>query len=263
MSSATSIEGRDLQGDRELPPKVDLPPKGGSYKSAGGSDKSAAGSHTSASDQGFRPWHFFVLASLGASTIAVMLSRQSAPEHLILVSLTIGAAGLAAAAVYRTIVPLTIPDPSHLAERPSERARATLEREKTLVLRSIKELEFDRAMGKVSPKDFDEMAGRLRARAINLMKQLDAGGTGYREAIEQELRERLKETRRAGSLDQKGTAGSLDQKGTAGSLDEKGRAGSLDPAKKDPAPQSCTSCDTINDPDARFCKRCGSSLATA
>ena len=70
---------------------------------------------------------------------------------------------------------------SQLGERPSERARAALEREKTLVLRSIKELEFDRAMGKVSAKDFDEMAGRLRARAMTLMKQLDAGGSGYRE----------------------------------------------------------------------------------
>jgi hypothetical protein len=229
MSSATSIEGRDLPAKVDLPLKADLPPKGGSYKT----------------DQGFRPWHFFVLASLGASTIAVMLSRQAAPEHLILISLTIGAAGLAAAAVYRTIVPLTVHDPSRLAERPSERARAALEREKTLVLRSIKELEFDRAMGKVSPKDFDEMAGRLRARAMNLMKQLDAGGAGYREAIERELRERLQK-----------------QTGRAASLDHKGRAGSLDPAN-DPAPQPCASCETINDPDARFCKRCGSSLATA
>ena len=45
------------------------------------------------------------------------------------------------------------------------RTRAALEREKTLVLRSIKELEFDRAMGKVSEKDFAEMSARLRARA--------------------------------------------------------------------------------------------------
>ncbi len=37
-----------------------------------------------------------------------------------------------------------------------------MEREKALVLRSIKELEFDRAMGKVSPRDFDEMSTRLR-----------------------------------------------------------------------------------------------------
>ena len=45
------------------------------------------------------------------------------------------------------------------------RTRAALEREKTLSLRSIKELEFDRAMGKVSEKDFAEMGARLRARA--------------------------------------------------------------------------------------------------
>ena len=55
------------------------------------------------------------------------------------------------------------------------RTRAALEREKALVLRSIKELEFDRAMGKVSEKDFVEMSARLRARAAGLMRQLDAG----------------------------------------------------------------------------------------
>jgi hypothetical protein len=204
MSSATSIEG------------TDLPAKAGSHAVA---------------DQGFRPWHFFVLASLGASTVAVMLSRQAAPEHLILISLTIGAAGFAAAAVYRTIVPLTMHDAARLSERPSERARAALEREKTLVLRSIKELEFDRAMGKVSAKDFDEMAGRLRARAMTLMKLLDAGGTGYREAIERELDERLQKTGKTGNTSH-------------------------------PANRTCISCQTVNDPDARFCKGCGTSLVT-
>jgi len=219
MSSASSIE-------------QDLPAKAGSHKgaeraAAAGSDKTVdlAGRH-----DGFRPWHFFVLASLGASTVAVILSRQSAPEHLILISLTIGAAGAAAAAVYRTIFPLTVRDASLLTERPSERARATLEREKTLVLRSIKELEFDRAMGKVSDKDFEDMVGRLRSRAMTLMKQLDAGGSGYRETIERELSDRL---HRARSSD------------------------------RSTATRSCSSCETINDPDAMFCKRCGTALAPA
>ena len=35
-----------------------------------------------------------------------------------------------------------------------ERTRAALEREKMLTLRAIKELEFDRAMGKMSEEDF-------------------------------------------------------------------------------------------------------------
>ena len=42
---------------------------------------------------------------------------------------------------------------------------------------------------------------------------------------------------------------------------DKGRAGTLDRANA-PAPRTCGSCETINDPDARFCKRCGSSLVT-
>ena len=185
-----------------------------------------------AKDDSFRPWHFFVLASLTASTIAVVISRRAAPEHLILISLTIGAAGAAAAAVYRTILPLVLRDASRLTERPSERARAALEREKALVLRSIKELEFDRAMGKVSAKDFDEMGGRLRARAMALMKELDQGGSGYREAIERELSTRLK------------------------------RGPAATPAPAAPDPRECNACQTVNDLDAAFCKRCGTALGT-
>ena len=192
-------------------------------------------SATSIDDAGFRPWHFFILAALAAATIAVLLSRQSAPEHLILISLTIAAAGAAAAGFYRMLAPLALEDVSVLDERPSERARALLEREKALVLRSIKELEFDKAMGKVSPKDFDEMAGRLRTRAVMLMKQLDEGASAYREMIERELKTRMKA----------------------------GRPGSSDPgaaAPKDAAlPGACT-CGTVNDPDAAFCKRCGTKL---
>jgi hypothetical protein len=195
-----------------------------------------------ADDAGFRPWHFFVLASLAASTAAVLVSGRSTPEHLILISLTIGAAGVAAAALYRTLAPLALRDVSLLSERPSERALATLEREKALVLRSIKELEFDRAMGKVSEKDFDEMAGRLRARAIMLMKQVDAGGAGYRELIERELQARLK----------KGDRRTVPQ----------GRPAEASANAEEPvavAPR-CRACGTGNDHDAAFCKRCGTPL---
>jgi hypothetical protein len=126
------------------------------------------------------------------ATVAVIVSRQSTPEHLVLISFTIGAAGAAAAGFYRMLAPLAVEDAEELFREPlSERSRLTLEREKALVLRSIKELEFDRAMGKLSDKDFEEMGGRLRARAISLIKQLDDGSAGYRELIERELKARL------------------------------------------------------------------------
>ncbi len=184
---------------------------------------------TQGADEGFRPWHFFVLASILLATVAVIVARQSSPAHLILISLTIAAAGAAAGAFYRTLAPLTAPVVLRSGEPGSERARAALEREKMLVLRTIKELEFDRSMGKLSAKDFDEMSGRLRTRALSLMKQLDMDATGYRAAIEQELAARV------GSRP----------------------AASSPPAT--PAAAVC-GCGIANDVDAVFCKRCGSKL---
>ena len=147
-------------------------------------------SETSTSD-GFHVTHFFVLASLLAATVAVVMARPSAPEHLILISLTIGAAGLAALCFYRMLAPLVAPHTDQDRQPLSERTRLDLEREKALTLRSIKELEFDRAMGKVSPQDFDQMADRLRARALGIMTQLDAGAPVSHTPAEDALRARL------------------------------------------------------------------------
>ena len=45
-------------------------------------------------------------------------------------------------------------------------------------------------MKKIAQSDFDEMAGRLRSRALRLMHQLEAA-TGYRADIETELARRV------------------------------------------------------------------------
>jgi hypothetical protein len=181
---------------------------------------------------GFRPWHFFVLASLLAATAAVLMAPRPTPEHLVLISLTLAAAGLVAAAFHRTLLPLVTPTSDLATEPLGRRSRAALEREKTLVLRSIKELEFDRAMGKVAEDDFNEMVGRLRARAIAIMKQLDAG-TSYREMIEKDLARRI------------GTGGHATSAASAPAASRQATA---------------CACGTRNDPDARFCKTCGAKL---
>ena len=83
------------------------------------------------------------------------------------------AAALVGLAALRALRPLFSPEGDRTA-MVGERTRAALEREKLLTLRAIKELEFDRAMGKLSDDDFQEMSTRLRARAARLMRQLDA-----------------------------------------------------------------------------------------
>jgi hypothetical protein len=181
----------------------------------------------------FRPWHLFLVCALLAAAVAVFIARDNSPENLVMISLAIVSAGFAGIALLRVLWPLVSPETAQDTAAVGGRARVALEREKALVLRSIKELEFDRAMGKVADADFADMSARLRARAIGLMKQLDETGSDHREAIERELRQRLQ---------------------ARGRVAVPARGGS----KAAVATRACAQCGAANDTDARFCKSCGS-----
>ncbi len=140
---------------------------------------------------GFQVWHLFVIGTLVASAAAAIAVRGTRPANVVFVCLTVLAAGIAGYGVYRTLWPLVHPDAADSPDMVGGRTRAALEREKAVLLRSIKELEFDRAMGKVSDADCEEMTARLRSRAIRVIRQLDAGGAAYRELIDKELAARL------------------------------------------------------------------------
>src|SRR5580765_403906 len=142
-----------------------------------------------ATDAGLQPWQFFVLAALGCATAVTFISRGQGPTAIILLSVLMAAAALVGYAALRAVRPLVSPEQDRTV-MVGQRTRVALEREKMLALRSIKELEFDRAMGRLSDEDWKEMSGRLRARAARLMKKLDAG-TGYRDQIEKDLAKRL------------------------------------------------------------------------
>ena len=188
-------------------------------------------SETSTKDQGLQPWQFFVLAALGCATAVTFAARGQGVTTVVLLGALMAAAGFVGAATLRAIRPLL----SHEDDRTAmigQRTRLALEREKYLVLKCIKELEFDRAMGKVSEADWHEMSGLLRARVARLMRQLDAG-SGYREQIETDLARRI---------------------------GDRGSTGTKAPAERSSDPPVCARCSTSNDHDAKFCKSCGAPL---
>jgi hypothetical protein len=199
-------------------------------------------SATSTDPQSFQPWQFFTLAGLLGATVVVTLSDNASLANfargeriaaIILLSLVVFAASAVATAAWRTLWPLSGTDEPAGPQMFGGRTRAALEREKSLVLRSIKDLEFDHAMGKVSDKDFAEMGARLRVRAAGLMRQLDAG-TSYRQAIEAEIEKRV----HVKKVEAKPASATVPKSTT----------------------KLCLSCCTPNDPDARFCKGCGYQL---
>ena len=187
-------------------------------------------------DPGLQPWQFFVLAALGCATAVTFIARGRGPATIILLSVLMATAAFVGFAALRMLRPLVSPEDDRTAMI-GQRTRVALEREKTLALRSIKELEFDKAMGRVSDEDFKEMAGRLRVRAARLIRQLDAGA-GYRQQIESELQKRM---------------GDADARPA-----EAQRKPSTD--REDSAERICASCDVPNDADAKFCKSCGTKL---
>jgi hypothetical protein len=137
-----------------------------------GAPKSGAPYAEEAPDSGFQPWHFFLLLAMAGATIAVARTDQTHPAALLLLSAAVVAAGLAGFAAYRALGAFFGFSGSDAAPLTTS-ARDGLLREKALTLRSIKELEFDHAMGKISHADFHDMGGRLRARALDLMEALE------------------------------------------------------------------------------------------
>jgi hypothetical protein len=197
-------------------------------------------------DHGLHPWQFFVLAALGCATAVTFVARGRGLISIILLSVLMAAVALVGIAALRMLRPLMSAEEDRTVVI-GRRTRAALEREKMLAMRSIKELEFDRAMGKLSDEDWKEMSTRLRARAARLMRQLDAG-EGYRSQIERELEKRL------GSSNTRPKPSRYEDANKGRDADaDGGSATAL-------AERVCAQCSTINDPDARFCKSCGNQL---
>jgi hypothetical protein len=169
---------------------------------------------------GFEVWHLYLMLSLGGAITVVMVSQSTHPAALLLLSAAVLATGLVATMIHHGLAALL--GARTVEPRLTERSREGLERDKALVLRSIKELEFDRAMRKVGDADFAEISASLRARAMSIMQDLE---------------------------------GTLSDDGPV-------TTATAEPAPDVVATERgvCAACAGANDSDARFCKHCGARL---
>lgn len=182
--------------------------------------------------------------SLGVALAAWVMAGRYTGTGLMLGLMT-AALAWAVWVVFRTAqVMVSEPEAADVREATGRR-RKELEREKQALLKALKELEFDHEMGKISDADYQEIGGNYRARAVRVMRQLDVatGETNYRELVERDLQNRLK-ARRAPAGDKQ---------------DAKPEAPAAEVARA-PSRPACAKCQTLNDADAEFCKKCGARL---
>ena len=102
--------------------------------------------------------------------------------------------------LWRTGSAVFEPDDGRTWSRPAG-ARGDLDKEKRTLLKAIKEAEFDQAMGKLSKADAEQLIRMYRARAIEVIKEIDhidAGQAGtVRQRIEREVKARLEVAEKA------------------------------------------------------------------
>ena len=184
-------------------------------------------------------WAWGLAGMAAAAAYAAVFERLRFGPPLVMLALGGMTLAFTAGALWRMVDPLARANMAPGAAM-SGGARWTreLEREKQLVLKAIKEIEFDFQMRKIAEPDYRDMVERYRTRAMRLISELDAG-SDYRALIERELKMRLELPLPVESATTAATT-------TA-----------APPATTTP---TCPSCQASNDNDAQFCKKCGSKL---
>jgi hypothetical protein len=169
--------------------------------------------------------------------------------------------------------PLTLEEAIGLAAPSPEEER------KRSILRALKDLEYERSVGKISEQDFAELSGRYRADAKALLKLIDAESAPLRQRAEERLAARLRQEKLA---PKKKKGASVATNGPTETTSESKSDGAPPTAAETAADDGdgseaasvpavdgevslvgtskCPACSTSNDADAVFCKRCGVSL---
>ena len=147
-------------------------------------------------------------AALPATTIvtAVVVGVSLGVELALLVVAGGALAGVIAL-IFASVLSLTGESPLTLEEAITLGAPSAEEEQKRSVLRALKDLEFERGVGKISEDDYAELSERYRAEARRLMQVLDEGAQPERDRAEKALRERLEKAGVKGAPGAKATTG--------------------------------------------------------
>ena len=125
--------------------------------------------------------------------------------------------------------------------------RRLLER-KDALLKNLADLKFDRDAGKISEQDFEALDAKLRGQAKEVLRLLDEDAAPFRQRAEELITKRLAAADRAPYRSKPVDRPVVEDEETE------------PPAVVAPERPQCPSCETPNEPDAVFCKKCGARM---
>jgi ribosomal protein L40E len=138
------------------------------------------------------------------------------------------------------------------------RAPTELDERKRRALRALKDIEQEHAVGKIDDTDFASLDAEYRSRAKDVIREMDAELDPYREKAEALVRSHLEKRTAARAAET--AAAKKKQKKKAAAAAEAAEA--TESSDGDDERTVCPECETSNDSDATFCKKCGSKLTS-
>jgi hypothetical protein len=129
------------------------------------------------------------------------------------------------------------------------------EEKKRAVLRALKDLEYERSVGKISEEDYATLSARYRAEAKELLRALREAEEKVRERVERRVARRLEKAGLETKTQPEEEPDAEDEPTAAEPSEEP-----IAEAQPEDDIKTCLACDTENDTDARFCKSCGAKL---
>lgn len=123
---------------------------------------------------------------------------------------------------------------------------------KQAVLRALKDLEYERSVGKLGDEDYKQLSAKYRAEAKALLRAQDAALAPAREKAEDLIAKKL----RGEPIDPAPLAPPKAEK----KRKKRPAAAAAEPSEPLVEAKTCPACGTENDGDAKFCKSCGGKL---
>jgi hypothetical protein len=204
------------------------------------------------------------IAPLTTLIVAIVLGTLYGVQ-LVVLTLAGGALLLVIALLWNSVQALAGESELSFEEAFSMGARSAEEEQKRAVLRALKDLDYERSVGKISEEDFHEYSARYRAEAKRLIRDLDENLAEARKQVEREVERRIGK-QRAREAAQADEATSEAQVKATAVVEATSSPENPPPSPPESSPRvlrECAACKTQNELDARFCKGCGAGMAAS
>jgi len=197
---------------------------------------------------------------------AAVVAYFSYGAPLVVLTLASGAFVLVIYLLWSSVQALTGESELSFEEAFSLGSRTAEEEQKRAVLRALKDLEYERSVGKIGDEDYYEYSTRYRAEAKRLIQGLEEHLSEGRKQVERELERRLAKPASKPEASERSDSDSAEASSPVSSPaleggEEPPEASTKERVLKATQTRACAACQTKNELDARFCKACGKSMS--